>query len=126
MGDFVFSCESVDTTTTGARGSHWQGQQGAHWCRTRGHVFRCVYVSSISPSLHVEFHLKTTLPRTTTTTTTTGQAPVEAVHYIQRFGLFPAVFALPAPVNTMMGTTYGTPCLAVMMEADAVLQQLEV
>ncbi|PNH11388.1 CCA tRNA nucleotidyltransferase, mitochondrial [Tetrabaena socialis] len=53
-----------------------------------------------------------------------GPAPVEAVRLLQSLGLFPAVFALPPPLDARLGTGYGAACCSTMAAADGVVRGL--
>ncbi|GIL45308.1 hypothetical protein Vafri_2575 [Volvox africanus] len=53
-----------------------------------------------------------------------GPAPVEAVRLLQRLGLFTAVFALPTPLESRVGSGYGVPCCTTMAAADSIVRAL--
>ena len=51
-----------------------------------------------------------------------GPDPVAAITMLVRLCLFPAVFRAPSPAADALGNDYGTPCLAAMVAAHALLQ----
>ncbi len=44
---------------------------------------------------------------------------MEAVRLLHRLGLFPVVFALPAPLDSQLGQGYGAPCCTTVAAASA-------
>ncbi|KXZ51707.1 hypothetical protein GPECTOR_11g156 [Gonium pectorale] len=79
--------------------------------------------------MHVRFALATKISKERVGTELEGMfngpAPVEAVRLLHRLGLFTTVFALPAPLDTRLGGSYGGPCCATMAAADSLARALD-